>query len=250
MKDFYHKIRKAYEKPEKAVVGTITDSKNDDFIGRKFLVVRGSEPMYSDGPLGIISDWLVNEENTGVILEIEEPVLKEIKTGGMELEVFFEPLINNPRLIIFGSGHIALPLARLGKMIDYEVTIVDDREEFINRQRFPEADYLICQEFQDYLQDLKIQENDYLVIVSRGHQFDYLILREVIRSSAKYIGMIGSSKKIKEVYDKLRNDDGIKQELLDAVHSPIGLAIGSETPEEIAVAIAAELISVRRGING
>nr|WP_275589216.1 XdhC family protein [Sporohalobacter salinus] len=174
------------------------------------------------------------------------PILKKVKIdSGIEVEVYFEPVLEEPRLLIFGAGHVAKPLAKVGKMVDFTVTVMDDRQDMVSRQRYPQADELVCADFDDYLRNLQIKENDYLVIVTRGHKHDYEVLKEVIDSQAKYIGMIGSSRKVKMLFRQLR-DEGVGQELIDQVYAPIGVNIASETPAEIAMSIIAEIISIRR----
>ncbi len=170
----------------------------------------------------------------------------------LEAEVYIDPLIQKPRLVIFGAGHIARPLAKMGEIIGFKILVMDDREDMVNKTRFPEADCLICRKFEDFLSDLKIYTNDYLVIVTRGHQHDYLVLRKVIDSRAKYIGMVGSSNRVNIIFERLQKVEGVKEEYIKRVQAPIGIPIASETPEEIAVSIIAQLIATRRkeGYNG
>jgi xanthine dehydrogenase accessory factor len=174
---------------------------------------------------------------------------KEGMTCGGIVDVFLEPIKPLPSLIIFGGGHISFFLARIGKMVDFRVTIIDDRPEFANPERFPEADETICEDLATVMNKLEINSSSYIVIVTRGHQNDEQVLQWAAKTNAGYIGMIGSKRKIKTSYAYLKTK-GITQEQLDRVHSPIGLAIGAETPEEIAVAIMAEIIQIRRQGTG
>ncbi len=164
----------------------------------------------------------------------------------MNIEIYLDKIQGKPRLLIFGAGHITLPLTEITRLIGFEVTVIDDREKFVNKKRLPAADHLVCTAFADYLDRLEISENDYIIIVTRGHKLDYYVLKQVIRSKAKYIGMIGSQRKVNLIFKELLTKDGIEHNLLAEVFAPIGLAINSETPEEIAVSIAAELVRVRR----
>jgi xanthine dehydrogenase accessory factor len=166
-------------------------------------------------------------------------------TCGGIVDVFLEPIKPLPSLIIFGGGHISYFLARIGKMVDFRVTIIDDRPEFANPERFPEADETIAEDMASVMKRLEINGSSYIVIVTRGHMKDEQALEWAVTTPAGYIGMIGSKRKIKTSFTYLETR-GITQEQLDKVHSPIGLAIGAETPEEIAVAIMAEIIQVRR----
>jgi xanthine dehydrogenase accessory factor len=168
---------------------------------------------------------------------------------GGEIRVFLEVVEPQPELVIVGAGHIAVPLARLGKMLGFEVTVLDDREKFANRERFPEADRVIAADFGPTLARLKITRGTYIVIVTRGHQYDEEALLQVIDSPAAYIGMIGSRRRVRAVADNLASV-GVDRAKFERVRAPIGLEIGAQTPEEIAVSIIAEIIAVRRGGRG
>jgi len=165
---------------------------------------------------------------------------------------FFEPMSPLPRLLIAGAGHIGQALARLGARLDFEVTVIDDRAEFASPLRFPDADRLIVSEPGQALRDLTIEEDAFIVIVTRGHRDDAAALRACVRSRAAYVGMIGSRTKVEQAREEFIRQGWATAEEFDRVHSPIGLAIGSRTVEEIAVSIAAELVRVRsrRGAEG
>jgi xanthine dehydrogenase accessory factor len=150
------------------------------------------------------------------------------------------------RVIIFGGGHVGKVTSRCAVLTGLSVTIVDDRQQYANKDRFPEADRICCENFEDAIQSLKITGDDYIVIVTRGHKYDELILEKILPMQPKYIGMIGSKRKVKLCYDKLEAR-GASRELLEKVHAPIGLDIAAETVEEIGVSIVAEIIAVRRG---
>ena len=149
-----------------------------------------------------------------------------------------------PRFVFSGGGHISAHLAPLASLVDFRVTVLDDRDEFASPERFPLADEVICRPFTGAVESLKIKESGYVVIVTRGHAWDGVILGEVLKTPAAYIGMIGSRHKRDAIYEKLLSE-GYTDSDLERVHSPIGLDIGGETPEEIAVAIVAELIKAR-----
>ncbi len=159
-------------------------------------------------------------------------------------DYFVEPVLAGPTVYIFGGGHISAHLAPLVSLVDFRVTVVDDREEFASPERFPQADRVACRPFEGAVESLGIKETGYVVIVTRGHAWDGAILADVLRTPATYIGMIGSRHKRDAIYEKLLSE-GFSQSDIDRVHSPIGLPIGGETPEEIAVAITAELIQAR-----
>jgi xanthine dehydrogenase accessory factor len=163
------------------------------------------------------------------------------------VEVFVEVLGRPPTLMIVGAGHVALPLAHLGKMADFEVVVLDDRPRFANEQRFPMADQVLAQPFRETLHAWPINNDTFIVLVTRGHRHDVECLLEVIDSPAHYIGMIGSKRRIKAVFDLLEKEQGIDPAKFERVYAPIGLDIGAENPVEIAVSIMAEIINVYRG---
>ncbi len=164
---------------------------------------------------------------------------------GGDVEIFIEPLLSAPTIYIFGGGHIGLALARIGKLLGFKIVVIDDRTEFANPERFPEAEETIVDDFGKAFSKLKIDRSGYVVIVTHGHKGDEMALEGALGTKAHYIGMIGSKSKIEAVYSHLRKK-GFPQEQLDHVHSPIGLKISAQTPEEIAVSIMAEIIAVRR----
>lgn len=147
------------------------------------------------------------------------------------------------RLIICGGGHVALSLAQIGALLEFDVVVIDDRAEFANPERFPMAETL-AMPFPEALDHLGSRKDDYYVIVTRGHACDRDCLAHVLRGEYAYVGMIGSHTKVTYTMNALR-DAGVPQEVLDGVHSPIGLNLGGQTPAEVAVSIAAELVQVR-----
>ncbi len=161
------------------------------------------------------------------------------------LHAHIDPLLPLPRLLIFGGGHIAVPLAHLADLVGFRVTVVDDRQEFADRQRFPRADQVLVAPVPEAFRQLHVDGNSYLVAVTRGHALDEDVVAEALRTPARYIGMIGSTRKVAGVMGRLR-DRGFRESDLARVHAPIGLDIGAETVEEIAVSIVAQLIAVRR----
>ncbi len=185
------------------------------------------------------------------VLSEGEEVLRNKKPGilafsyeGASMEVLLEPVFCEPTVYIFGGGHVSEQVAPLAKNVHFKVVVIDDREIFANRERFPEADEVIVSGFEKCFDQLSIDESSYVVIVTRGHLYDGIVLEQALQSKARYIGMIGSRKKIGTLYQSL-TAKGIAKETLGRVHAPIGIEINSETPEEIAVSIVAELIKVR-----
>jgi len=153
-------------------------------------------------------------------------------------------------LIICGGGHVGQAVAKAGALLDFKITVIDDRPEFSSREKFPDPDVrLITGDFTEALRALKITQASHLVIVTRGHRHDEICLREVIEKPARYIGMIGSRRRATTIREHMRRE-GVGAEHLRRVHSPIGLDIGAITPEEIALAILAEITLARRGGSG
>ncbi len=181
-----------------------------------------------------------------VLLKEKKPKVLVLSSENKKMEILLEPVCSEPTVYIFGAGHVSEQLASLAKKVHFKVVVIDDREMFANRNRFPEADEVIVSEFERCFDQLNIDDSSYIVIVTRGHLYDGFVLEQALKTNACYIGMIGSKKKIWTLYKNLM-EKGITKETLDHVHAPIGIDINSETPEEIAVSIVAELIKVRGG---
>jgi xanthine dehydrogenase accessory factor len=167
---------------------------------------------------------------------------------GGTLEIFVEPILPPADLYIFGAGHVAASLYKVARIAGFDVTIIDDREAYANRERFPEAQEVIAEDFDKAAARLVPGESSYIVIVTRGHRDDMRMLRWAVQTPARYIGMIGSKRKTITIFKELQNE-GLAAHLFDRVHAPVGLDIGAITPEEIAVSITAELIAARRRVE-
>jgi xanthine dehydrogenase accessory factor len=163
--------------------------------------------------------------------------------GGIDL--FVEGLTVQPTVILFGAGHLSFDIARYARSVHFGVAVCDDRPEYANRERFPDADEIIVEDFPRTFDRMRIDSHSYIVIVTRGHKCDEIVLERAVRTEARYIGMIGSRPKTLTLLQKLR-DKGVPKELLDRVYSPIGVSIGAVTPQEIALSIVCELVKVRR----
>lgn len=164
-------------------------------------------------------------------------------------QVMIEPHEPTSKLVVVGGGHIGKALAEIGKLCDFHVAVIDDRPDYANRERFPDIDEVICGDFVESLRNYPIDGSTYVVCVTRGHKHDEMSLRQVVDSPAAYIGMIGSRRRVSAVLQHII-EDGADPQAVAGVHTPIGLDIGAETPEEIAVSIMAEIIQVRRGGSG
>ncbi len=164
---------------------------------------------------------------------------------GGTLEVFIEPVLPTSVLYLFGAGHVAQNVYKAARVAGFDVVVVDDRESYANRERFPEAREIVADDFERATSQLAPGEGAFIVIVTRGHRDDMRVLRWAVNTRAGYIGMIGSKRKVITIYRELEKE-GIAAEKFDRVHAPVGLDIGAVTPEEIAVAIVAEMIAFRR----
>ena len=172
------------------------------------------------------------------------PRIQSFPLPGKSVNVFLDPIIANPGLYIFGGGHVSQQIVPLAAGVGFDVTVIDDREEFADPRLFPAAKEVVEHGFEDVLDGLPVDSSSFLVIVTRGHSFDKEVLSQALRTEARYVGMIGSKRKRDIIYQKLL-EEGFTRDDLARVHSPIGLSIGAQTPEEIAVSIVAELIQER-----
>ena len=163
---------------------------------------------------------------------------------GGTLEVFVEPILPQPIVYIFGGGHISMALARTASAAGFGIVVIDDREQFANPQRFPMAQEILTS-YEEAFARLAPGASSYLVIVTRGHRDDMRVLAWAVRTQARYIGMIGSKRKVLSTYKALEAD-GFRPDEFERVYAPMGLEIGALSPEEIALSIAAELVAVRR----
>ena len=164
---------------------------------------------------------------------------------GGQLEVFVEPVLPAPAAFIFGAGHISKSLSQVATLAGFSVTVVDDRESFANRERFPEAAEVHAGEYEEIVTRLGLNENSYVIIVTRGHRDDMRVLRLAAATPARYLAMIGSKRKVLNVVKELEKE-GVPRATLERIHAPMGLDIGAESPEEIAISVVAEMIAVRR----
>ncbi|MFC2167250.1 XdhC family protein [Acidobacteriota bacterium] len=240
-----------------AVLATVisTDLEVPVFLGKKLAVDSEGRSAGSLGDENLDSEVLKmclesmkKGESTSIHFTINPDASGQTGTDQKsQVELFFDLIEAPPRMIIFGAGHIALPLTRIGKTVGFRIVVVDDREEFASRDRFPEADDVKVMDFDKSADLLNIDSTTYLVLITRGHKHDEIILRSKTCEKAVYIGMIGSKRRSSSVLASLKRD-GYSQKFIDRIHTPIGVNIGSQTPEEIALSIAAEVVKVRRSL--
>ena len=236
----YERIIQALANREKLLLATSIGREESGHVRLSHaLLDRNGQPVdghsLSSEALSAVTPQLLNTRYPAVV-----------KAGAGQLLVV--PTLVPSTVYLFGAGHVAVPTAALAALVDFQVVALDDRAEFADRSRFPEASEVkVLSGFDQALTGLDIDRNSYLIIVTRGHLHDKVVLAQALGTEACYIGMIGSRRKRNAIYHVLL-EEGFTQQDLDRVHSPIGLAIGAETPEEIAVSIVAELVQVRAGL--
>ncbi len=253
MQDFASAINNSLE-GERAVVLTSIIAAGGAWrpcIGQQMLVHENSETL---GTL------MLPDAPKGFAVQLNESAQKAIATGKPHIEkipgstnawaeIFIEPFVPSPVLLIAGAGHIAAPLASLAHLMNFSVSVTDDRASFASRERFPTAKQLLVGDIESTLKNYPITPRTHIVLVTRAHAHDVHGLRAIIDSPAAYIGMIGSQRRVWAVF-KLLHEEGVPAEKLGRVRAPIGLDLGGSTPEEIALCIMAEIIKLRHGGTG
>lgn len=231
-----------------AVLATVVEAAGKTRIaaGAKCLVREGRVIGETIGDASVVEAIRVESE-ARLTAEKSQLVSLDVPHTEAKLEVFFEVMPAPPKLIVVGAGHIAVPLVKMAKVLDFYVIVIDDRLLYANRERFPDADEVLVGDMAQMLKEMTLTPASYVVLITRGHAYDEPCLRVVLPSQAKYIGMIGSRRRIKACFQRFRDEDKISEELIGKVYAPIGLDIATETPAEIAASILAEVIKVRRG---
>jgi xanthine dehydrogenase accessory factor len=257
MTAIFEEIARIRAEGEKGAIATVISSRIPPAMKEKSkLVLRADGTILGAiGEGGFIEDYVrqkaeeVMREDYLTILQFEVND-EEAQRWGLEpgdaLDVFVEPIVAIPTLYLFGGGHVSLQIAKVAKMVGFKIVVIDDRPAFANKERFPMADDTRVEDLYTVFERLKIDDQSYIVAVTRGHQHDEPVIEQAIRTDARYIGMIGSKRKISRMWKKLI-ERGADKNRLAQVHAPIGLEIGADTPEEIAVSIVAQLIQSRRG---
>ena len=227
---------------------TIVEVQGDGRIqpGAKCLIRDGKAQVETIGDANVVAA-MVRESDSHARAEKSQLVSLAIPDSTIKLEVFFEVMPAPPRLIVVGAGHIAVPLVKMAKVLDFHVTVIDDRLLYANRERFPDADEVLTGDMAQMLKEMTLTPSCYIVLITRGHAYDEPCLRNIIHSKAKYIGMIGSRRRIKACFQRFRDEEKVTEEAIERIYAPIGLDIATETPAEIAVSILGEVIKIRRG---
>lgn len=253
--DVYEELVRLRRSGQKCAIATIVQ-------------VNGSIPSYQSAKLlvredgsmaGTIGGGCVEAEVWNAareVMETEKPRHLTFSLGqdaaydnglicGGQLNVFVEPVLPQPFAYIFGAGHVSKSLSKVATLAGFATVVIDDREMYANRERFPEADQVHAGDYESIFPKLEINESSYIIIVTRGHRDDMRVLRWAVGTRAKYVSMIGSKRKTISVVKELEKE-GIARESFDRIFAPMGLEIGAITPEEIAVSVVAEMIAVRR----
>jgi xanthine dehydrogenase accessory factor len=253
--DVYEELVRLRNLGQKCAIATIVD-------------VRGSIPSYESAKLlvredgsmiGTIGGGCVEAEVWNAareVIESEKPKHLNFNLGqdaaydnglicGGQLDVFVEPVLPLPRAYIFGAGHISKSLSKVATLAGFGTVVIDNRESFANRERFPEAVDVQAEEYEEIFPNLPINETSYIIIVTRGHRDDMRVLKLALATPARYLAMIGSKRKVINVIRELVKE-GIPREAFERIYAPMGLDIGAISPEEIAISVAAEMIAVRR----
>jgi xanthine dehydrogenase accessory factor len=254
MDNFYRALVEAIQQNKSAAVATIvkTVGSSPREVGSKMLVypdgtivgsvgggemearvIQAAQESMRDGKPRYLDMTLSNEERG-------DPLI----CGG-EMQIFVEPLVTAPTLLIVGAGHIGAACAELGKFLGFRVLVLDDRAEMLTRDKFPMADERYVGDMAEQVRQLDLTPQTYIVLVTRAHTTDAPVLRAIIDQPAAYIGMLGSKRRVLTVFEMLKQE-GVSEDAFARVHAPIGISIGAETPQEIAVSILAEVISVKR----
>ena len=220
-----HDFARMVVKEDDSIVGTIGGGK---------IELKGIELAKESMQTGRVIRWRGNLQEIGM-------------SCGGRVEILVEPIGIKPWLVIFGAGHVGTEVAYIGERLDFHIVVIDDREEFANKERFTYAKYIINSfEAEDWEKYIRFDNNTYCVIVTRGHAYDEYVLRQLLRyDNLAYLGMIGSKNKVRKVMERLKKEE-VPEDKLKQIYSPIGLDIGSETPSEIAISILAQIIQIRR----
>jgi xanthine dehydrogenase accessory factor len=213
--------------PDGAIVGSIGGGEME------LRVINAAKESLADGQPRYLDMTLSNEERG-------DPMI----CGG-EMEIFVEPLLTAPTLVIVGAGHVGAAVAQLGKQLGFRIVVLDDRPDFVTPTNFPHADERIAGDIVEKIKQLDITPQTFVVLVTRAHTLDAQLLGAIVDKPAAYIGMLGSKRRVITVMDTLKKQ-GVSEAALARVHAPIGIEIHAETPAEIAVSILAEIIQAKR----
>jgi xanthine dehydrogenase accessory factor len=243
----FRELKESLEKREPGILVTMVTSLSDTtvLINRYWFTRNSipSLPLYFLNKIQPLADNMLGSADPAGFKQLR------LSIPGEEPESLFllEAVLPLPRLLIAGAGHIGRALSHIGKLLDFNVTVIDDREVYANKTNLPDADHVVVSEIGKAISESNIGPDTYIVIVTRGHSDDANALRQCIGSNAAYVGMIGSRPKVAKIYKDFISNGWATEEEWSKIHSPVGLEINSKTVQEIAVSIAAQLVQVRNG---
>jgi xanthine dehydrogenase accessory factor len=252
--DIYEEIARMHRDGAAGVVATVVsvDGSTPRSAGAKMVVYPDGRTLGTIGGGAIEADVI---DRAKLLVDSREASLLSFDlesdagmTCGGRMDVFLEPIAGAPVVTVIGGGHVGQAVAGVAKRAGFRVTVVDDRPEVVSAERFPSADRRLVGGVELLGRDLSIDESSFVVVVTRGHRFDKEWVRAVADLDPVYIGMIGSAEKVRATFSEL-GGEGMAGSVLERIHAPIGLDIGAETPDEIAVSVVAEIIAVRRGVS-
>ena len=254
MKNFFENIAELIKSGEPAAFAVVikTEGSTPRRVGAKMIILKDGKTVDTLGG-GDLEKKVIEEAINAIkqrqpkiasfTLDIEKGKL-DMMCGG-KLDVYIEPILPDPKLIIFGAGHITRSLAPLMKSAGFQVSLVEDSPDLLQKDKFPETEDLVLTDMEQFAKDLPSDPRTYVVLLSRGFSRDKAILNQLIQKDFKYIGMIGSQRKIRTMEEELQKE-GVPREAFSKLRAPVGLDIGAETPEEIAISIAAEIIAAKK----
>lgn len=249
----FKRLKEAVKNHENVALVKITQHPDPALLGTTSL-------LRSDGTL---EESSLPTDVSEVVVEHSLPLLKAgltktivVPYGDSEIEFYVEIFQAPPQLIVAGAGHVSEPVAEIGKMLGFHVTVIDDRQKFANRDRFPTADEVVCTSYVDFFRNVPIHEDTYILLLTRGHQFDVVSLQELLKreegippeNRTRYIGMIGSRRRISGVFEQLKGE--FTEHNFTNIYSPVGLDIGAQSPTEIAISIFAEILMIKNATSG
>lgn len=236
---FYKRVEEELNNNKDIYIVTIIKEKKDKHLGKKILKVNDQILIEDEKNIEFYNRIInkINFNEFGKIIKIDN-----------DIEIIIEHIISKPNLIICGGGHIALSLASMAKILDFNTTVIDDREEFANKERFPEADNVICDNFTNALDSINFNKNSYFVVITRGHRADQECVEKILQNKFRYLGMIGSKGKVAHSINQLLEKEYTTDDI-NKINAPIGISIGAKTPAEISVSIMAQIIQEKNNGN-
>jgi xanthine dehydrogenase accessory factor len=251
MQEIYQEINNLIQNRERAVLATIvaTEGSVPRKAGTKMLIHEDGTVTGSVGGGNV--EYEIKEKAKEILMSGQPELLhlENKESAGGKIDVFLELVLPVDTLYLFGAGRVSQATATIGKVIGFNIIVIDPRPEYNNRKDFPEANSLMVEDYCPYFSKHIMGENDYIIIFTASHAMDEACLHLALGTRAAYVGMIGSKRKVAEIKEHLL-EKGVAKEQLEKAHSPIGLDIGAETPEEIALSVMAEVVKVKRSRSG